>query len=265
MFDIHVHSTFSHDGKSTLDEYCRLFDAGDITGIGFAEHVDFLPEAYGYGLFDHSSYISAVKKCRQNGYGVYAGAEIDYAKRVEKDIISSLKTNKYDYTICSVHMINGFSVSTNENIHLYEDKAVFKDVIEKYYYEVMEALDVSEFDVVGHLGIYKRYLGRDFIDKSSQSGYIAEMEAALAKKCAQSGKIVEINTSGLFSPFHDTFPDKNFLKVYYRYGGSNISIGSDAHIAAHAARGYSESLELLRDIGFKYLTLPWNKEGTVII
>jgi histidinol-phosphatase (PHP family) len=114
--------------------------------------------------------------------------------------------------------------------------------------------------VIGHIGVYKRYLGRDFFTKGPLASCIKEVEDELARLCANSDKIIEVNSSGLFSPFSAAVPDTGFLKAYYRYGGRNISAGSDAHCARDVGRGIEAVHDLLRETGFKHTLLPWDRE-----
>lgn len=279
MYDIHVHSTFSHDGKSRLEEYALLLDKNSVDtgffgisrnldgrklkGIGFAEHVDFLPECGGYGLFDYTSYKASINEFKQKGYEFYAGAEIDYSYRVEKEIAASLKEEYYDYVISSVHMINGLSVSTDENVESFRNINMFRDILEKYYHEVGCSLKVKEFDAIGHIDIYRRYFKDDFFESSPLRSCIEEMDNELSRACAKSDKIIEVNSSGLFSPSGSTFPGTEFIKSYFDYGGRMVCLGSDAHNASHVARGFDAVIELLKGIGFRYVFLPWKKDEVI--
>lgn len=218
-----------------------------------------MPGCGGYGIFDYQSYMDTVNRYKNKGYCVFAGAEIDYAHSVERDILGHLTQKHYDYAICSVHMINGLSVSTNESIKLYEDKEIFSDTMEKYYKEVMYSLRVKEFDVIGHIGIYKRYLEESFISGNALYNRIRELDEELAKACALSDKIIEVNSSGLFSPFKSALPDAAFLKAYFDFGGRRVCMGSDAHSTSHLCRGFEEVKAMLKSIGFHHIFLPWNK------
>lgn len=260
MYDIHVHSTFSPDGVSDFEEYAKLIEDGKVEAIGFTEHVDFLPECGAYNFFNYKQFMKSIKKYKGLGLEFYAGAEVDFAERVEKDILNHLSKNKYEYIIFSVHMINGLSVSNNRDILNINDKSTMKDMIEKYYHEVTASLEIEKFDVMGHLGVYKRYLGEEYFKRKGLHGWIAELDNSIAKLCAQRGKIVEVNSSGLFSPINSTIPGPDFLKLYYKYGGRLVSIGSDAHCADHVARGFNDVREVLKSIGFKYTILPWSRQ-----
>lgn len=260
LYDTHVHTTFSADGVSNLDDYALPVREGIIKGIGFAEHIDFLPECGSYGFLDPAVYLKAVEDYRRKGYEFYAGAEIDYAKQVEADILENLTKYNYAYTICSVHMVDHISISDRVNLPAITDRQLLRDLTLSYYKEIEWCLKVPEFDVIGHIGVYRRYLGQNFYKDDKLMKEIKELEGEIALLCAKSDKIVEINTSGLYSPLSATVPDASFLKDYYRYGGRNVSVGSDAHFAGHIGRGFETAFELLRKTGFRYVMLPWDRE-----
>jgi histidinol-phosphatase (PHP family) len=176
--------------------------------------VDFLPECGGYGLFNHAEYFSEVDKYRDKGCRFYAGAEIDYAMSVGDEIAETLANWSFDFTICSVHMIDGISVSDGENLERFTDEEYLLNMLVTYYKEAKASLESDMFDVIGHLGIYKRYLSGIIENSVSAVKYIREMDDALAKKCSASDILLEVNTSGLFSPYKSTLPDPDFLKRF---------------------------------------------------
>lgn len=265
MYDMHIHTTFSHDGKSDICEYTSYAAGFFSDGIGFAEHVDFMPECGGYGLFDYKSYMATVLEYRDKGFEFHAGAEIDYARCVEEDIRRSLEKNPFEYTICSVHMINGLSVSTNEHMDMYYDQTRFKDMLEKYYLEISSGIKSGLFDVVGHPGIYKRYLDDRFIEENIHRDLIRQLDDELSRLCASSSILLEVNTSGYDTPRRSTFPDINFLKSYYRYGGRSVCLGSDAHAAGKVGYGFERAIEMLKEIGFRSIFIPWDKNREITI
>ena len=62
FFDMHVHSTFSIDGVSTMEDYCLIAEKSGIRAICFTEHVDFNSE---------EKNLSIVKDNRKQVYAVY--------------------------------------------------------------------------------------------------------------------------------------------------------------------------------------------------
>lgn len=265
IYDTHVHTTFSADGVSSLEDYARRVKEGIINGIGFAEHIDFLPECGSYGFLEPAVYIKAVEEYRNSGYEFFAGAEIDYAKQVEDEILQNINKYKYAFTICSVHLVDHITVSNKVSLPEIRDRQLLRKLILGYYKELENCLKVPEFDVIGHIGVYMRYLGRDFHEDKELINEINEIENEIALLCAKTNKIVEVNTSGLYSPLSATVPGINFLKHYYRHGGRYISVGSDAHSAAHVARGFETAFEMLRKLGFRYILLPWDREKPIML
>lgn len=264
-YDSHIHSTFSCDGKSAVEEYSALIDAGILQGIGFAEHVDLMPECGSYEFLDHGQYLKEIQHFRDRGYEFYAGGEVDYAKKAEQEIKEHLKRYRYAFTICSVHMIDGVSISDRVFIPSLKDRNELMCIIEKYYSELKLSLNAGIFDVIGHIGVYKRHLGDIFHGNSKIKGYVKEAEYEMARICAQSDMILEVNTSGLFSPLAQTLPGEAFLKLYYYFGGRTVCIGSDAHTSADAGKGIETAYSILQQTGFDYITLPWDRENPVRI
>jgi histidinol-phosphatase (PHP family) len=117
--------------------------------------------------------------------------------------------------------------------------------------------------VIGHIGVYKRYLGDIFHGDGKIQAFVEEAEYEMARLCAQSDMILEVNTSGLFAPLAQTLPDGAFLKQYYNFGGRTVCIGSDAHTSADAGRGIDKAYDLIQQTGFKYITLPWDRENPI--
>lgn len=256
-YDCHVHSTFSPDGSSVIGEYCRWIDQGKLAAIGFAEHLDFLPECGAYGFLEYDRYINTINDYKRQGYRLYAGVEIDYAKCVEEDIKRRIRAERYDFTICSIHTVNGLSVSDREIGH-FRERNSFLSLLEGYYHELKHSLAVAEFDVIGHIGVYRRYLEASFYNEGIRK-LIDDFEWEAAKLCAESQKIIEVNSSGLFAVMADTAPDTGFLAQYYDFGGRRVCMSSDAHQVQNAGRGFDILRGKLLGIGFTHLHLPWGE------
>lgn len=261
MYDTHVHTVFSPDATAHLTDYTKTL-GGTIKGLGITEHVDFLPECGAYGFFDYKSFIRNINEVNDIGYNIHAGAEIDYAKSVEDEILKHIEDNLYEYLICSVHMVDGFSISNRSDIFkIANDKQYLRETIEKYYEQIFYSLEVEEFDVIGHINVYKRYFEPGFFDEIGLQDIIEKIEWDLAKACASSDKIIEVNTSGLFSPVNNTLPEKSFLGKLSSFGGDNVTLGSDAHVAQHVGRGFIKAQKMLKDLGFDRIEIPWEQRG----
>ena len=261
-YDSHVHSRYSPDGADDLATFAACVDAGIADGIGFAEHYDFLPVCGAWQYLDEKKYLAEVAAWVERGYAFFAGVEIDYCRKVEDDIRAKLKEYRFDFVIGSIHTLVAGSVSDRAIEH-FNDDAVFDATLIEYGEEFTASLGVPEVDVVGHPGVFQRYLGDDFFAGKPWKARIHDLEDELAARVARSDKLLEVNTSGLFSPSHQTCATPFFLERYRAYGGKTITLASDSHASAHLRRGFDEVAPLLRSLGFTEIQLPWDRGNPV--
>ena len=66
-----------------------------------------------------------------------------------------------------------------------------------------------------------------------------------------SGKALEVNTSGYRQKIGRPLPDLPLVRRYRELGGELITLGSDAHSTADLGRGIQEGMEMLREAGFR--------------
>jgi histidinol-phosphatase (PHP family) len=265
MFDTHVHSRFSPDGTSYIEDYVKRIDELGLEGIGFCEHLDFIPECGAFEFLDFEAYRAEVLKFRNAGYDLKFGAEIDFLQRVTPDITERVKKEKYDFLTCSIHTINGIAVSDKSGPNNFSNIDTFRSIIEQYYIEFKAGLAIKDFDVVAHAGVYKRYLSEEHLENHPLKSMIDELDNDIAYATAKSDKLLEVNTSGFFAKYGNSLPDKIFLEKYYNYGGRQISLGSDAHCAENLGRGFDIAVDMLKEIGFTFIYLPWDKENPIIL
>lgn len=261
-FDSHVHTRHSPDGKDDLAAFAACVDAGVADGIGFAEHYDFLPVCGAWGYLDEKRYLADVADWVGRGYAFFAGVEVDYCQEVEDDIRSKLQQFQFDFVIGSIHTLESGSVSDRNIDHFYDD-AIFDQMLNDYEQEFTASLAVPEFDVVGHAGVFQRYLDEKFFVGKPWKARIRDLEETLAARVAHSGKLLEVNTSGLFSVLHQPCATPFFLERYRDHGGREITLASDSHAAAHLRRGFAEVAPQLLSLGFSQIHLAWDREHPV--
>lgn len=261
-FDTHVHSTFSADGRDGLEAYARRVDAGVVDGIGFAEHYEFWPSSDTYGFMVEAEYLAEVGRWREEGYRFFAGVEVDWMPEYRGAILEALATHPFAFVLASVHNLPSASIS-GKDIEAFTGDAAFGRILGEYHEAVASSLEVSEFDVVGHIGVYSRHLPPDFWVGKPWKARVAELEDDLARKVAASGKLIEVNTSGLFCDRAESCAGEFFLTRYRHYGGRTVTLGSDAHRAEDLGRGFDRAGALLSRLGFDRVFLPWDREHPI--
>ena len=90
--------------------------------------------------------------------------------------------------------------------------------------------------------------------------YKEKIEEVL-KNIIKSGKGIEVNTSTLRGMVNETMPSNDILKMYYDLGGEIITVGSDAHKVEDVGADIKESIEVLKNIGFKNIYKFKNRQA----
>ena len=74
---------------------------------------------------------------------------------------------------------------------------------------------------------------------------------------------IEINCSGIRDGC-GPFPQPEVLRLYRQLGGEIITVGSDAHEAVNAGAGVADAYAMMRDAGFRYVTV-YEKRKPVMV
>ncbi|MFT3848203.1 MAG: PHP domain-containing protein [Propionivibrio sp.] len=261
-FDSHVHTAYSPDGKDPMAAFAALVDQGVADGIGFAEHYDFLPICGAWEYLDEARYLAEVADWCARGYAFFAGVEVNYVHKVEGDIRRKLRQFPFDFVIGSIHTLDPWTISDREIEHFYDD-AIFERILTEYAAEFTASLAMPELDVIGHPGVFQRHLDERFFVGKPWKARIRELEDDLAARSARAGKLIEVNTSGLFCVSQQSCATPFFLERYRAHGGRDISLASDSHAAAHLRRGFAEVAPQLRSLGFAEVYVPWDREQPI--
>jgi histidinol-phosphatase (PHP family) len=261
-FDVHVHTTFSHDGRSPMAAYAARIDEGAADGIGFAEHYEFWPGSGAKGYLDVAAYRAEVAAWREKGYSFLAGVEVDWVPEHAGEIQAALAHGGFAFVIGSVHNLTSASVSSRDT-SAYRDDTVFDRIITEYGEAVTSSLTMDEFDVVGHPGVFLRHFGPEYFEGKPWLGRLKALEDNLAREIAASGKLLEVNTASLFYARRETCAGPFLLERYRAYGGRAITLASDSHEAGQLRRGFTEAAQMLARLGFDEVCLPWDREHPV--
>ena len=201
LVDLHVHSTCSIDGASTIEEYAAQAVGLGLAEVGFCEHVDLDPRDRGYGYFDPERHDWEMETARAAACGVVLrqGVEITYQSGLEAALRAWLAGHPCDYVIASVHLLDypdGWAIiSEPEAMGAYFASHTERQAYGPYFVELLRAAQSGLGDVLGHLDLVKRYGVRQYgpLDPAAFEEEIREVLGA----AAQRGMGLEINTSGL--------------------------------------------------------------------
>jgi histidinol-phosphatase (PHP family) len=252
---MHVHSTCSGDGASTIADYARRARALGLTEVGFCEHADFDPRDRSYDFLNVARYDEeiAAASLGPGGVRLRKGVEITYQAGLQQEITSWLSRCSWDYVVASVHLVDyrdGWAiVSEPQAIESYFKDHEQRQAYAPYFEELERAAKSGLGDVLGHLDLVKRY-GVDHYGPFEPAAFAAEIRAVL-QTAIDRGVGLEINTSGLRQAPGEPYPALTVLRWYRQLGGEILTIGSDAHHADQLGAGVTEALDLAKAAGFK--------------
>ena len=271
LTDLHTHTTFSHDGRNTPSEMLAAAQKAGIAFYGVSEHFDYdydgtlLSEAvYKYTRNgDPAEYFHALRHLQEDYEGVMnvaVGAEFGYSdkKEVQAQYLETYEKYRPDFVINSVHSINGMDFAYAD----YEKDAEFygnkKAIYGQYLRLIRESLDAPyPYDIVAHIGYAARYV--TFEDKTFYLEEFGEQIDDILLTIIRKDKILEVNSANKTLP-NRTLPAKHIVERYFQLGGRKVSFGSDAHFIERIADKREEVVEMLKEIGFTYITVPFRGE-----
>lgn len=250
--DYHLHTTYSIDGKMTMEEACREAVRLGLREICFTEHADYIPYDEGAGFFDPASYFAELQRCREAFDGqlaIRAGTEIGEAHRYVTEADRLTTSYPFDFVIGSLHWVG----SDNAMVPEYFDGKSYQQAYTAYFDELLTLVMHGGFDVVGHLDVPKRYA----VDRHGQfdPAPLSEPIRAVLRACVERGIGIEINTGTMRRTGHDPSPSPQVLGWYRELGGEILTIGSDGHRTSQMAHEFDHALSLARQAGFSHLTI----------
>lgn len=257
MYDYHVHTDFSADGKAPMTKVAEAAVSAGISEIAITDHFDpDYPISEWPSTLDFESYhreMEKIAKRYKDKIKIIKGIEIgiQHGKTLEK-CRQAAKAYDYDFIIGSFHCAEGFELSCGD---FYENRSPEEAACAFYRYNLKCLEDFDDFDVLGHINVVDRY-GPGIPEDASYMDEFSDVLRLLIEK----GKGIEINTSSFrYGMGIRTTPTKEMLKLYKDLGGEIVTIGSDAHSPKDVAYALDWGCEMLKSAGFKYLTIYRNR------
>ncbi|HIW82519.1 MAG TPA: histidinol-phosphatase HisJ family protein [Candidatus Acetatifactor stercoripullorum] len=256
--DFHLHSSFSGDSSTPMEEMILKGISLGLTEICFTEHNDFAYPAFPGGdgsqfLLNTDAYLYDLIRYREkyaDKIKVLFGVELGLQPQLMRQDAVYAKSYDFDFIIGSSHLCHGrdpyfpsfFEGRTQEEAYL------------EYFESILENIKKhSNFDVYGHLDYVVRY-GPNKDQGYSYAGYREVLDQIL-EALIEGGKGLEVNTGGLKRGLSDLHPCTDILKRYRQLGGEIVTVGSDAHNAQSMAADFDRAGKVLLDCGFRYYTI----------
>ena len=256
--DQHMHSTFSGDSKTEMNDMINTAIEKNLKTICFTEHYDPLFPSYKFGnegIFDLDveRYMETAKRLRndetlQSKINVRFGIELGIYPEIYDIGRDIIKSAPYDFVILSSHTAN----KVDPYFPVYWETYSPIEGMKIYFEEILQNVkNFDDFDVYGHLDYCVRYT--ECTDDDKDIKHYKEIFEAIFKILVEKEKGIEINSGGLRSKLKEFNPNPEVLKLYKQCGGEIITFGSDAHKCEDMAYEISRASDLLESLGFKYV------------
>ena len=256
----HNHTTFC-DGKNTPHEMAQAALAAGFTDLGFSAHSrTCYAQGANFGVEDESAYVQALHKLRTQMAG-----QLAVAIGIEQDYYAPVKNRgALDYLIGSVHDIfnaaDGAHYCVDGSLGHLTDccNALFGGdmlaLVRHFYALTVQNVQENTPDIVGHFDlISKNNANGALFDEQSSAYRCMALEALDA--CLEKDVIFEVNTGGMFRGYLQRPYPAPFLLRRLQEKGARIMLNADAHETAALTHAFVPTLALLREIGFRELTL----------
>ncbi len=249
LFDDHVHSRLSIDGRDSVLDLCRAAAEKGLAGLCITDHFDTEPSDPGYGRYDLDQLQGDVRRARQDcgRLAILVGAEVCYQAPFAPRVADFLQASPLDFVLGSAHYAR----------HEFVEPAFFArhgaaEGYQAYLRTVEEVVASGLFDSLGHLDLAKRHATALYGPFDPHSCW-AQVERIL-RLLVERGMALEINTSGWRQDPGEPYPGEAILRRYRELGGTRITIGSDAHHVGRVGDGLERAHDLARQAGFTHLT-----------
>lgn len=243
MFDYHIHSTVSFDGKEDALTIAKAAKKIGLREICFTDHYDFNSEReLHHDLFTKAEYDRAYGDISISGLSIKRGVEFGLTTWNAPELGALDKEFGFDYIIGSVHYVKGFDPYCREYWLDKDERSGFLLYLER----VLECVKVhSNFDALGHINYVCKSVHNPTRSPLFYKDY-RELCDEIMREIARKGIGMEINTSGI-DRVGAPLPDADFLRRFRELGGEIVTVGSDAHNSARVGQYIPEALEILKE------------------
>ena len=264
--DNHVHTSFSSDSNTPMEDMLRQGIALGLPSICFTDHMDYEFPDIGNGmdfLFDVEEYFGELNRLSRiyPQITIRKGIELGLKPHLTEKYNVLTATYPFDFVIGSTHLVDDM----DPYYPVYWEGKTEKQGVQRFYEITLENIRAGiDFDVYGHIDYIIRYTptqqknrSNGILDENYMNQCLKEsfdLIDEILRTLIDKGQGIEMNTSGLKYGLGHPHPQEKILKRYRELGGEIITVGSDGHQPEHLAYDWEKAPDILRACGFNYFT-----------
>jgi histidinol-phosphatase (PHP family) len=251
--DYHIHTCFSCDSRSSVEEVCRAALAQGMTEVAITDHADFEPLDDCCGYFRPRAYWRAIQRCREMFEGrltIRAGVEFGEGHRFQREIAQVLVAHEYDFVLGSLHWAGGRPAWLGS---FFGDGLGLDEGLVIYFDELARLAAGADYDVLAHLDFVRRAAHRRFGLQELDLRPHEERVRQVLRIVVERGKGLEVNTATVRRGIGGPSPPLQVLRWFREEGGRVVTLGSDAHRSENVGADFDRALAMVREAGFEEL------------
>ena len=250
LSDYHTHTRLSMDGQVPLSVMAERAAQAGMRELCVTDHFDLL-DADANRVYDYD-WPAAVRQFEET-VPQFAGRlklklGLEFGMGHIDPPVSErvLAQPGLDFVIGSVHNLSPERGGADLFYLDYSTPEACHDALDDYFTSMEKLVATDYYDVLGHVIYPLRYMNgladiHPYLDRVSE----------ILRTVISKGRGMEVNTYR-GRTVRDWVP---VLERYRDLGGELVTTGSDAHDPAHAGAGIAEACALLRELGFRYVTV----------
>lgn len=248
--NLHTHSIYC-DGINTPEEMVLAAIEKGFQSIGFSSH------GFLRGLPQPADKIEDYKKEIAELKDKYA-VDIEIFCGLECEMTGNKDLDGFDYLIGSVHYFHFEDGMFCFDRNLYDTQKMIAKYFagdgmayaKAYYQEVAKLPQYGKYDIVGHFDVITKHCENvSLFDHCAKEYRNAAIEAV--EQLAGKIPYFEVNAGSMPNGYRKSpFPDKFLIKEFKRLGFGAV-VSTDCHDKNYMDCGYQESVNLLKECGFK--------------
>lgn len=249
--DYHLHSVHSMDGKQTIDALCKQAVLLGLDEICLTEHIEPMhptPEMDKPPEFEKWFKEIALAQQAYPHLRIRAGLEIGDNPICRRQIEQSLDALPLDFRLLSLHLVN--NVDPYETAY-YEGKTQQQAYREYVIARLESILSFTDYDGIAHLGYVCKFAPYEASARPLRYHHAPDELDMLLKHLAQTGKALEINTSGLVQT-DSTIPGMDIVERFISLGGEFFTFGSDAHQVERVYQNIEKAKAMVQQAGGRW-------------
>ena len=254
LVDYHTHTCCSPDSTAPLSDMVRAARRAGLKELCTTDHCD-LQQEDGSPLasWDWTPILEQYRAVRQTlprtGPRLRLGLELGmpYLDPAVAERICAQP--RLDFVLGSVHNQSPERGGVDFYYADYSTAAACREALDDYFASLALLAETDFYDVLAHIIYPLRYM-KPADGPVTLEGYEDRLDALLRTAIGR-GRGMEVNT-WCGRTLEDWMP---LLKRYRALRGEIVTVGSDAHAPDNVGKGVPQAFELLREAGFRYVTV----------